>query len=79
MASSREKEESSPVKTKERPRRQSGDFASGTVFEPGALGPAALAAFAAIQLNFDELACGIERCSGVIRKCSVTPKKVYYT
>ena len=48
MASLREKEENSPVKTKERPRRQSGDFASGTVFELGALGPAALVAFEAI-------------------------------
>ena len=79
MASSREKEESSPVKTKERPRRQSGDFASGTVFEPGALGPAALAAFAAIQLNFDELACGIERCSGVIKGSVVSLQKRYIT
>ena len=53
MASSRAKEASSPVKTKERPSRQSGDFGSGTVLEPGARGPAALAAFAATQLNLD--------------------------
>lgn len=42
------------MKTKERPRRQSGDLGSGTVLDPGARGPAAFAAFAAAQLNFAE-------------------------
>lgn len=50
IASSREKLLSSPVKTKDKPARQFGEAGSGTCFEPGALGPAALAALEAAQL-----------------------------
>lgn len=51
IASSLENELSSPVKTKLRPDRQSGAAAFGTDFEPGAEGPASLAAFIAAQLE----------------------------
>ena len=51
MASSREKLDNSPVKTKDSPARQSGAAAEGTGFEPGLDGPAILAAFAAAQLE----------------------------
>ena len=54
MASSREKAESSPVKTKDSPARQSGAAAGGTTFEPGLDGPANLAALTAAQLQYDE-------------------------
>jgi hypothetical protein len=50
MASSREKLDSSPVKTNERLRRQF-KAPSGSVLEPGADGPASLAALAAAQLK----------------------------
>jgi hypothetical protein len=53
MASSREKLDNSPVKTKDSPARQSGAAAEGTGFEPGLDGPAILAAFAAAQLKIN--------------------------
>jgi hypothetical protein len=49
--SSREKLESSPVKTKDKPARQSDTAAGGTAFEPGLDGPASRAALAAAQLR----------------------------
>jgi len=49
-ASSREKLDSSPVKTRDNPARQSGAAAGGTIFEPGLDGPAILAALTAAQL-----------------------------
>ena len=52
-ASSREKLESSPVKTKDKPARQSGTAAGGTAFEPGLDGPASRAALAAAQLEYN--------------------------
>ena len=52
-ASSREKLESSPVKTKDNPARQSGTAAGGTAFEPGLDGPASRAALAAAQLGYN--------------------------
>ena len=52
MASSREKAESSPVKTKDNPARQSGAAAAGMGFEPGLDGPANLAALTAAQLQW---------------------------
>lgn len=52
-ASSREKLESSPVKTKDNPARQSGTAAGGTAFEPGLDGPASRAALAAAQLEYN--------------------------
>ena len=51
IASSREKLESSPVKTKDSPARQSGAAAEGMAFEPGLEGPASRAALAAAQLG----------------------------
>src|ERR1700677_836559 len=53
MASSREKLDNSPVKTKESPARQSGAAAVGMGFEPGLDGPDILAAFAAAQLKIN--------------------------
>jgi hypothetical protein len=52
-ASSREKLESSPVKTKDNPARQSGAAAGGTAFEPGLEGPASRAALTAAQLEYN--------------------------
>lgn len=52
MPSSREKLDSSPVKTKDSPARQSGAAAGGTTFEPRLGGPAILAALAAAQLRY---------------------------
>ena len=51
IASSREKLESSPVKTRASPARQSGAAAGGTAFEPGLEGPAIREALAAAQLK----------------------------
>ena len=51
VASSREKLDNSPVKTKDSPARQSGVAAGGTGFEPRLGGPAIFAAFAAAQLK----------------------------
>ena len=51
-ASSREKLESSPVKTKDNPAKQSGTAAGGMAFEPGLDGPASRAALAAAQLEY---------------------------
>ncbi len=51
IASSREKLESSPVKTKDSPAKQSDVVAGGIAFEPGLDGPANRAALAAAQLG----------------------------
>lgn len=64
IASSREKLLSSPVKTNERPARQSGAAARGTGFDPGADGPASFAALEAAQLNRDCQRDHTPNCSG---------------
>ena len=67
MASSREKLDNSPVKTKDSPARQSGAAAEGTGFEPGLDGPAILAAFAAAQLGKKSESVGVSGSSFYLR------------